>query len=109
MELSDYSVTLVGTYSPRGHDHDDNCLTAFYSCQNGHKVHITHRRKCPADGCDWVGKLTCFCHKGDKVGLWVNDDPETQCHHRGVRRTLTTPSGIAYQETRCTECGEVID
>lgn len=73
MKYGGCRVTLVGYWSEPGHDHDDNCLTAVYDCPKGHpRQRITHRRKCPADGCDWIGKLTCFCHKGEKVGIWLN-------------------------------------
>lgn len=73
MTLEDYGVTLVGYYSPEGHNHDDNCLRAFYRCQNGHREQISHQRKCPVEGCDWMGKPVCFCHKGGKRGIWTNE------------------------------------
>lgn len=106
MTLMDYCVTLVGYASERGHDHDDNCLTAFYKCPNGHTDRITHQRKCPAEGCDWLGKLTCFCHKGEKRGIWVNDRPEKRCWHRWVDQPAETPSGITYTKHVCATCGE---
>lgn len=60
--------TLIGYSSPPGHNHDDNCLTQMYTCPNGHKVKVSKRRTCPK--CDWKGKLTCFCHPGNKVDKW---------------------------------------
>lgn len=106
--IQDVCVTLVGHYSPVGHDHDDNCLTAIYKCAQGHFTHIAHRRKCPVEGCDWVGKLTCFCHKGEKVGVWVNDEPEECRHFRFVQREEESPAGIAFRVKVCAECGERI-
>lgn len=73
MTLGGTMATMVGYLSPQGHNHDDNCLTASYRCPNGHLARVTHRRKCPADGCNWIGKLECFCHKGEKVGVWINE------------------------------------
>ena len=60
--------TLVGYRSPPGHNHDDNCLKRIYECPNGHITSLSKRRRCHA--CDWVGKLTCFCHAGDKLDEW---------------------------------------
>jgi hypothetical protein len=62
------SATLVGSSSPKGHDHDDNCLKRIYVCPNGHKTLLSVRRSCPK--CDWKGKPDCFCHKGAKVDRW---------------------------------------
>lgn len=76
MDTSDYVYTLVGYYSPPGHDHDDNCLRINARCPKGHTARPNPRRKCPAEGCDWMGKLTCFCHQDEKRGIWLNDDPE---------------------------------
>lgn len=57
--------TLVGYYSPSGHNHDDNCWTREYACPIGHTMKIGKRRRCPA--CDWVGKESCECHDCLKV------------------------------------------
>lgn len=62
--------TCIGYLSPPGHDHDDNCLTKVYSCPNGHWLKVSKRRRCPAVGCDWVGKDECFCHPGKKFDEW---------------------------------------
>jgi hypothetical protein len=62
--------TLVGYFSPPGHDHDDNCLSRTYRCTCGHSIHISLRRRCSNPDCDWVGKDECFCHKGKKVDEW---------------------------------------
>lgn len=63
-----YLETLVGYYSPPGHDHDDNCRRRYYKCANGHGRSVSLRRTCPT--CNWKGKLTCFCHEGEKVEKW---------------------------------------
>lgn len=61
--------TLVGYSSPAGHNHDDNCKTRVYSCENGHRRVVSLRRRCPV--CDWVGKATCGCHNPpEKVDAW---------------------------------------
>jgi hypothetical protein len=70
---TDTCATLVGFFSPPGHDHDDNCLDVAISCVNGHMTKVRPQRKCPAEGCDWMGKLTCFCHRGEKAGIWLNE------------------------------------
>ena len=66
--------TTVGQLGvvPPGHEHDNNCLSRFYVCKNGHRVHFFLRRRCPA--CDWRGKETCFCHEGKKLDRWPEDD-----------------------------------
>ena len=61
-------TTLVGFISPKGHDHDDNCLTRFYICSNNHEITISKIKKCPV--CEWTGKKECFCHRGMKVEEW---------------------------------------
>lgn len=71
-ECEGTEVTLVGYWSEPPHNHDDNCLNASYLCENGHRHWVHHQRKCPVEGCDWIGKLTCFCHPGQKVGIWTN-------------------------------------
>jgi hypothetical protein len=58
------SRTLVGYFSPPGHDHDDNCRKRAYSCANGHYVVESIRRRCPVPGCGWVGAPDCFCNTG---------------------------------------------
>lgn len=60
--------TLVGFFSPPGHNHDDNCVLRMYVCPNGHKRKVSKRRTCPA--CDWKGKEECFCHAGKKLEEW---------------------------------------
>lgn len=62
------STTLLGYTSPRGHDHDDNCVKRTYRCDEGHDVVVSKRNRCHR--CDWVGKATCPCHTGDKVNEW---------------------------------------
>ena len=62
------SSTLVGYSSPPGHNHDDNCVSREYICEDGHKVVLYKQARCP--NCDWVGKLECGCHVGPKVSAW---------------------------------------
>ncbi len=65
------SMTLVGYYSPPGHDHDDNCRTRIYTCPNGHSMGVSRQNSCPV--CDWKGKSICFCHPGEKVSHWPEE------------------------------------
>jgi hypothetical protein len=65
-----YWETLVGYCSPPGHDHNDNCLKTVVVCSNGHQLRVSKRRRCNAEGCDWVGKEECFCHPGKKLDEW---------------------------------------
>ena len=60
--------TLVGYVSPRGHNHDDNCVVRRYVCSNGHVYEVSKRNRCPT--CDWLGKESCSCHPGSKVNDW---------------------------------------
>ena len=60
-------MTLVGFYSPPGHDHDDNCRFRGYVCKNGHYLKVSKRNTCH---CGLKGKVECFCHKGPKVEEW---------------------------------------
>lgn len=64
------SSTLVGYMSPPGHDHDDNCVSRRYECENGHIITVSKRNKCSNPDCDWVGREKCFCHHGKKVEEW---------------------------------------
>lgn len=69
------SVTLVGYHSPPGHDHDDNCRTRSYRCENGHRFGLSRRNRCRVlqpDGtrCTWVGKAECFCCPNGKIDEW---------------------------------------
>jgi hypothetical protein len=53
------SETTVGFFSPPGHDHNDNCLSALFLCVRGHSTRIAKVRTCPVEGCDWRGRTTC--------------------------------------------------
>jgi hypothetical protein len=64
------SMTLVGYFSPPGHDHDDNCICQGYECTNGHIQTVSVIRKCP--NCDWTGKKECFCC-GQKFNEWPEE------------------------------------
>ena len=68
--------TLVGYYSPEGHNHDDNCLKCEYHCKNGHYITLSVRRKCLKEGCTWQGKTTCFCHPTEKLNEWPAEPEE---------------------------------
>lgn len=68
--ISEKIQTLVGYYSPPGHNHDDNCLKRLYVCASGHDVQVAIRRRCKAAGCAWEGKTMCSCHEGEKVEEW---------------------------------------
>lgn len=63
------STTLVGYFSAPGHDHDDNCEKRGYVCANGHPTVVSIRKVCPAPGCGWQGKASCWCC-GVKVESW---------------------------------------
>jgi hypothetical protein len=66
--------TCVGFFSPPGHDHNRNCLTRDYVCAQGHQTKVALIRTCPADGCDWRGKTSCFCCKRF-VEAWPEVEP----------------------------------
>lgn len=68
--------TLVGYFSPPGHDHDDNCEKRIYLCEDGHWTFMSVRRRCTTPGCNWVGKEDCFCHEGKKVDAWPEEVTE---------------------------------
>lgn len=40
-----------------------------YRCADGHDHRKGVRRRCPAEGCKWVGKEDCGCHEGVKLEL----------------------------------------
>ena len=66
-------TTLVGYSSPKGCDHDDNCLTRVYKCINNHSRRVSIRRVCP--NCSWVGKDDCGCHSEKKLNHWPGEEP----------------------------------
>lgn len=70
-------MTLVGFYSPPGHNHDDNCYKRHYSCKCGHEWVESIIRTCPRPDCDWQGKTECFCHPGQKVKQWTDEETQT--------------------------------
>lgn len=75
-------TTLVGYYSPPGHNHDDNCRKRAYFCADGHVTRIRRVNVCQTEGCGWKGKATCFCHEGTNVDEWpdapYSDTPPTR-------------------------------
>jgi len=64
------SSTYRGDISPDGHNHDDNCLTRQYVCENGHRRVYSKRNRCDTPACDWVGVASCHCHGGVKLEEW---------------------------------------
>ena len=72
-------TTLIG-YSrftddnDKVHHHDDNCLKQNFECSNDHVWQLSERRRCKTEGCDWVGKDSCFCHIGTKVDNFFDTD-----------------------------------
>lgn len=75
-------TTLVGSFSPLGHNHDDNCRSRVYVCEDGHTTTLSKRNRCHA--CEWVGKAECFCHPGLKIDEW----PETQ-YQMSIREAMS--------------------
>jgi hypothetical protein len=67
MECVSTYTTSVAFSSPVGHNHDDNCVTRTYRCDQGHTLLANIRNKCHA--CDWVGRDCCFCHEGKKLEI----------------------------------------
>lgn len=65
------TTTLVGYVSPRGHNHDDNCVERMYTCKNDHKIFVSKINTCPV--CDWTGKKKCFCC-GEKQEKWPDEE-----------------------------------
>lgn len=45
--------TLLGYWSPTGHDHDDNPKIGSFRCSEGHYFTLRYRSTCEA--CDWKG------------------------------------------------------
>lgn len=71
MTAFDQCTTLVGYINTDGHNHDDNCVTRVYNCEScGNVLSVSKQNKCDREDCDWVGKKSCFCHKGTKVKEW---------------------------------------
>jgi predicted RNA-binding Zn-ribbon protein involved in translation (DUF1610 family) len=60
--------TMVGYFSPPGHNHNDNCESRTYWCKKDHRTRLSIRQRCPE--CDWMGKEECFCHPGKKIDKW---------------------------------------
>ncbi len=60
------TLLAYGSNCPHG-DHDDNCKSRTYECEQGHTRKISIRRRCK---CGWSGKAECFCHPDRKVTLW---------------------------------------
>ncbi len=59
--------TMVGYSSPLGHNHDDNCCTRVYVCEDDHRTRIRRINTCEAAGCSWRGKKVCFCDSPSTV------------------------------------------
>lgn len=75
-DMGDWITTLVGIWSPPGHNHDDNCIRGYLRCPCGLGTFVVPQRACGVEGCDWLGKADCFC-TGPKSGLYVNAAPRS--------------------------------
>lgn len=67
---SEETQTLVGYFSPPGHNHDDNCRSRTYTCANGHATRLSIQNRCSDKTCTWNGQAECFCHVGRKLTDW---------------------------------------
>lgn len=66
--------TLVGYFSPPGHNHDDNCRKRSYICQDcSSSMVVSKQNKCSNPNCDWIGKDECWCHPEKKVKEWPKE------------------------------------
>lgn len=61
--------TAVYFQSPEGHDHNDNCITRNYICDNGHYCKLSIINSCH---CGWRGREECFC--SGKVEKWPENE-----------------------------------
>jgi hypothetical protein len=52
-----YTTTCLAYYSPKGHNHDDNCRKFDFKCPKGHMFRVRVQNACP--DCEWVGKADC--------------------------------------------------
>ena len=59
-------TTLMGHFSPYGHNHDDNCRVRYYVCNCGYREAVSILNRCPA--CSWHGAIDCVY--GAKVKEW---------------------------------------
>lgn len=71
MTLKEACQTLVGYFSPPGHDHDANCTTLTYRCPQGHQETLRIQKGCLADGCDWKGPN--YCTVCNAANVWDVD------------------------------------
>ena len=62
--------TLVGYVSPPNHNHDDNCRSRVYRCEDGHSTALSRINRCTNPNCDWTGKISCWCHEDPKIKEW---------------------------------------
>lgn len=79
----DTSQTMLWYHSPLGHNHDDNCISRSYKCENGHSRDVSIIRKCNAQyphipvgtTCDWHGKTRCNIAGcgGEKLEEWPEE------------------------------------
>ena len=74
MKLIVETRTLVGFFSPEGHNHDDNCIVRKFVCFDCKESYKESRvNVCSAEGCNWSGKKACECHGGMKIKKWSDD------------------------------------
>jgi hypothetical protein len=100
LKYKGWGSTMVGYYSPPGHDHDDNCRFHMYECSKGHSIRERVQRVCPNPDCDWKGKKECFC---SPLGVWAYEDStqrkiiwkDIKCERRDIEpEEYRTPSGL---------------
>lgn len=48
--------TLIGYYSPPGHNHDDNCRSFYFDCSCGSRFSVR-----PVEDCSVCGILYVYC------------------------------------------------
>lgn len=68
-------TTLLGWRSEPGHNHNPNCVTRMYECENRHRVKLSVKNRCCLPGCTWVQRDECFCHPGKKIDYRPGEAP----------------------------------
>jgi hypothetical protein len=105
--LETSATTLVGYGTETcsaGKRHDDNCVAAGFQCADKHWTWVPVLRVCE---CGWRGKLTCFCHAGEKQEIpgWEQLYQEATARWKEQRKSLTT----AEQSARLNDMLEARD
>lgn len=50
-----YATQMRGFTSTPGHNHDPNCMSRVYWCENEHRFEVPLRRRCADPHCNWAG------------------------------------------------------